>query len=175
MLYILALHIIFVITWFAGLFYIVRLFVYHSEANELVEPERSVLINHFKGAQRRLWYGITWPSMIGTYIFGFWLLNILYGTEIPGWMMLKLAFVVALTIYHMLCGRFYRFYQKDIVKFSSLQMRLWNELATVFLVAIIFIVSLKDLSNWLWLFLGILIFSMALFSAVLVYRNYRKR
>ena len=90
MLYLLALHIIFVVTWFAGLFYIVRLFVYHSEAKEKPEPERSILISHFKGAEKRLWYGITWPSAIGTYIFGIWLLVDRYGANIPEWLFLKL-------------------------------------------------------------------------------------
>jgi len=69
--YIKALHIIFVVTWFAGLFYIVRLFIYFAEAQEKPEPERSILQNQFRIMQKRLWYGITWPSAILTLIFGF--------------------------------------------------------------------------------------------------------
>ena len=102
MLYLLALHIIFVVTWFAGLFYIVRLFVYHSEADLKPEPERSILFSHFKIAEKRLWYGITWPSAIGTYIFGIALIVNIYGTNIPDWLYLKLVFVFGLTVYHLI-------------------------------------------------------------------------
>ena len=91
MLYLMALHIIFVVTWFAGLFYIVRLFVYHSEANLKPEPERSILISHFKIAEKRLWYGISLPSAVGAYIFGIALMVNLYSTNIPDWLYLKLA------------------------------------------------------------------------------------
>ena len=70
-LYIKSLHIIFIVTWFAGLFYIVRLFIYHAESNQKQEPDRSILIDHFKVAEKRLWFGITFPSMILTYVFGF--------------------------------------------------------------------------------------------------------
>ena len=79
MLYLKALHIIFVITWFSGLFYIVRLFVYHAEANEMPDTEKHVLIKHFKVAEKRLWYGITWPSAILTWIFGIWLMVSMFG------------------------------------------------------------------------------------------------
>ena len=74
MIYILPLHIIFVVTWFAGLFYIVRLFIYHTEAEKKPEPEKSILQNQYKIMERRLWYGITWPSAIFTYCLGFTLL-----------------------------------------------------------------------------------------------------
>ena len=82
-LYLKALHIIFVVTWFAGLFYIVRIFVYHSEAAGKTEPERSILMNHFKKAARPLWYGITWPSAIGTYVFGTWMIVQVYPWPMP--------------------------------------------------------------------------------------------
>ncbi|MDR9488704.1 CopD family protein, partial [Salibacter sp.] len=72
MLYIKALHIIFVVTWFAGLFYIVRLFIYHTEAEQRSEPEKSILQSQFRLMEKRLWYGITWPSAVLTMIFGIW-------------------------------------------------------------------------------------------------------
>src|SRR5580704_195967 len=97
--YLLAIHIIFVVAWFAGLFYIVRLFIYHTEANKKPEPDRSILIAHFKMAERKLLNIITWPAMIGTYIFGFWYAYELFGFSFPGWLMLKLAFVLGLTLY----------------------------------------------------------------------------
>ncbi len=175
MLYLLALHIIFVITWFAGLFYIVRLFVYHSEANNNKEPERSILMAHFKTAERRLWYGITWPSAIFTWIFGIWLLISIYGSEIPGWLYLKLVFVAGLTAYHFVCGFMFKKYQKQIIKYTGMQMRLWNEVATLFLVTIVFIVVLKDLTNWVWGLVGMLIFSILLFGAVRIYKRIREK
>src|ERR1017187_5529456 len=98
--YLLALHIIFVVTWFSGLFYIVRLFVYHAEAEKKIEPEKSILQKQYKLMEKRLWYGITWPSMIGTYVFGFWMLYENYGLNIPAWLLLKLSFVFGLTLYH---------------------------------------------------------------------------
>src|SRR5665647_2229409 len=97
--YIKALHIIFVITWFAGLFYIVRLFVYSAEANDKSEPERSILLKQFGLMQKRLWYGITWPSAILTLIFGTWI-GLLYGS-LPTWLLVKLIFVLSLFIYQL--------------------------------------------------------------------------
>lgn len=168
-----ALHIIFVVTWFAGLFYIVRLFVYHSEANLKPEPERSILISHFKIAEKRLWYGISWPSAIGAYIFGIALMVNLYSTNIPDWLYLKLAFVAGLTVYHLICGRILSHYQKDEIRYSGIKMRMWNEVATIFLVAIVFIVVMKDLTNWLKGFAGLIIFSGFLLIAIRVYKKVR--
>src|SRR6266516_2370836 len=102
-LYVLALHIIFVVTWFAGLFYIVRLFIYHAEAEKKPLSEKDILQRQYKIMEKRLWYGITWPSMIGTYVFGFWLLYDEFGFSIPGWLIMKLAFVFGLNLYHLQC------------------------------------------------------------------------
>lgn len=174
MLYLLALHIIFVVTWFAGLFYIVRLFVYHSEADLKSETERKILFAHFKIAEKRLWLGITWPSAIATYIFGIWLLLDVYGNYIPDWLYLKLGFVLLLTVYHLLCGWMFKSYQKDIIRFSGMKMRLWNEVATIFLVAIVFIVVMKDLTNWMIGAGGMIIFSLLLLMAIKIYKKKRK-
>lgn len=173
--YITALHIIFVVTWFAGLFYIVRLFIYHTEADKKPEPDRSVLINHFKGAEKRLWYGITWPSLIGTYIFGFWLVYSWFPNfNLPGWLIMKLTFILGLTIYHLQCGKMFSNLQRDQVKYSSFKLRLWNEVATLFLVAIVFIVVLKDQGNWLWGMIGLAIFAVLLLISIIMYRKKRK-
>ena len=173
-LYLKALHIIFVVTWFAGLFYIVRLFVYHSEADKKPEPERSILINHFKKAEKPLWYGITWPSMIGTYVFGFWLAYEKFGFSFPGWLLIKLAFVFGLTVYHLQCGVMFKKFQRDVIAYSSFKLRLWNEVATLFLVAIVFIVVIQDNGNWLWEIIGLIIFAILLLLAINVYRKKRK-
>ena len=173
MLYIKALHIIFVVTWFAGLFYLVRLFVYHSEANEKSEPEKSILIKHFQLAEKRLWYGITVPSACFTIIFGSWLLYEMYGNNIPSWMYLKISFVAGLLIYHLLCGRIVSQLKNGIVRFSSMQMRFWNEVATIFLISIVFIVILRDTFSWLKGLAGLIAFSVVLVGAIRIYRKLR--
>lgn len=172
---VLALHLIFIVTWFSGLFYIVRLFVYHAEANQKSEPARSILLSHFRIAEKRLWYGITWPSAIGTFIFGFWLLFGIYNTDIPDWLYLKLIFVAALFIYHLLCGQIFRHFQKDDIRYTGMQMRLWNEVATIFLVSIIFIVIHKDLTNWMKGVGALLVFSLALMAAIKIYKRLREK
>jgi len=175
MKYILPLHIIFIVTWFAGLFYIVRLFIYHTEAEKKAEPEKSILQNQYKIMERRLWYGITWPSAILTYCLGFTLLYNLYGWDIPAWLLIKLSFVFGLTLYHFQNHIIYRKLQKGNITWSSTQLRMWNELATVFLVAIVFIVTLKDTVSFMWGVIGILLFGFALWGAIMIYRKAREK
>jgi putative membrane protein len=175
MLYLKALHIIFIVTWFAGLFYIVRLFVYHAEVQDKPEPEKSVLSNHFKIASRRLWYGITWPSMILTWILGPALMIYIYGADIPGWLQLKFFFVFLLTVYHFICHRIFLNFQKDKFNWSGMKLRLWNEIATIFLVTIVFIVVTKDLTNWLYGVFGLLIFTIILLIAIKQYKRVREK
>lgn len=175
-LYVLALHIIFVVTWFSGLFYIVRLFVYHAEANKKEEPERSILQKQYKIMEKRLWYGIAWPSMIGVYIFGGWMVyeNYTYYLSAP-WFILKLSFVFGLTLYHVQCQVMLEQLKKDIFVHSPFKFRLWNEVATLFLVAIVFIVILKDTMNFAWALLGLLLFASTLYLAIRIYRNRRDK
>jgi len=170
-LYIKALHIIFVVTWFAGLFYIVRLFVYHAEAQELEEPNKSILQEQYKLMENRLWYFITLPSMILTLIFGFWLVYE-YNYWMQPWMLLKFGFVFGLVIYHHWIGSIFKQLQKDHIKFTSTQFRLINEIATLFLVAIVFVVVLKGAINWIWGTVGLLIVAGLI---TLVVKSYKKR
>src|ERR1700753_1537515 len=104
--YIKALHIIFIVTWFSWLFYMVRLFIYHTEAAEKPEPDRSILMVQFRVMIRRLWMGITWPSAILTLVFGPWML-IMMGS-IPLWLKIKLCFVAGLYLYHFSLQYIYR-------------------------------------------------------------------
>ncbi|MEC7218554.1 MAG: CopD family protein, partial [SAR324 cluster bacterium] len=104
-LYIQAIHIIGVVVWFAGLFYIGRLFVYHKEASRRPEPERKILEEQFAIMERRLWYAITWPGLCITMIFG--TLMLLY-IGLPPWIHAKLGLVVLLVGYHLYCGRLRR-------------------------------------------------------------------
>ena len=175
MLYLKAIHIIFIVTWFSGLFYMVRLFVYHSEANEKPEPEKSILINHFLAAEKRLWYGITVPSAYGTIIFGLWLSYDMFGFHFPDWLLLKLGVVLGLLIYHLICGKIFKNFQKGQINYSSMQMRIWNEVSTIFLTSIVFIVVLKDMLNWLKGLAGIILFSILLMSAIKTYKTIREK
>ena len=180
MLYLKALHIIFVVTWFAGLFYIVRLFVYHSEANSRPEPERGILSKHFRIASRRLWFGITWPSAIITLILGLSVLHvggwdkILFKPE-ARWLLVKLCFVVLLYGYHFSIHSIYKQQMKDIYKYSSQQLRIWNEVATIFLVAIVMLATVKQSLSFVWGLVGLIAFVMLLMSAIKIYKMVRQK
>lgn len=173
--YIKALHLIFVITWFAGLFYIPRLFVYHIEANEKPEPKRTILINQFKLMTRRLWYIITWPSAILTAIFAIWLLILNPSLLQFGWMHVKLVFVILLYAYHIKCHFIFAEMQSDVVKWSSNAMRLWNEVSTIILFAVIFLVILRDSLNWIYGVIGIILFSVIIMLGFKLYKRIRNR
>jgi putative membrane protein len=170
--YIKAIHIIFIVTWFSGLFYIVRLFVYYAESSELPSPEKEILQKQYKLMQKRLWYGITWPSAIITALMGT-LLVIEYGT-IPTWLWIKLGFVAFLYLYHFVCHKIFTAQQADLSPYSSQQMRLWNEVATILLVGIIFIVVLKNALSLVWGILGLAAFSLLIILGIRIYKLYRK-
>ena len=172
-LYLKALHIIFIVTWFSGMFYIVRLFIYNTEANEKAEPERSILQRQFSIMIKRLWLGITWPSAVLTLIFGPWVWYLL-GTT-PDWLVIKLLFVIGLYAYFFTLHVLYRQQSKGIFKYTSQKLRIWNEVATIFLVAIIILVVVKQNMSWLWGIVGLLLFVVLLMSAIKIYKNTRKR
>jgi putative membrane protein len=174
-LYVKALHIIFVITWFAGLFYIVRLFIYHSEAEKKTSPEKEILQKQYKLMSKRLWYIITWPSAILASVFAFWLLyeNPAY-LKMP-WMHVKLTFVLALYIYQGICHKIFIQLQNDIVKYSSFKLRIWNEVATIILFSIVFLVVLKSAINWIWGVVGIVLFSFILMFGIRLYKRIRNK
>lgn len=172
-LYIKALHIIFIVTWFAGLFYIVRLFIYHTEALEKGDPEKTILTNQFKLMSKRLWLGITWPSAIMTLIFGTTLIILQPEFLSMSYMHIKLSFVLLLYIYHFFCHRIYRKLQAGIKNYSSQQLRVWNEIASFLLVAIVFLIVVKNQLSWLWGTIGLIIFAVLLLFAIRVYRNIR--
>ncbi|PHR69040.1 MAG: protoporphyrinogen IX oxidase [Lutibacter sp.] len=174
-LYIKSLHIIFVITWFSGLFYVVRLFIYHAEAESKTSPEKEILQKQYKLMTKRLWYIITWPSAILASIFAFWMLyqNPAY-LEMP-WMQVKLIFVLALYVYHGICHRIFAQLQSDIVNYSSFKLRIWNEVATIILFSIVFLVVLKNAVNWIWGVVGIVLFSFLLMFGIRLYKTIRAK
>lgn len=173
--YLKSLHLIFVITWFAGLFYIVRLFVYQIEANEMPSPEKEILQKQYKIMTYRLWYIITWPSAVLAVIFA---ISLLYLNpaflEMP-WMQVKLGFVFLLFLYHFKCHRIYKELQNDKVNYTSNFMRLWNEGATIILFAVVFLVILKNAINWIYGVVGIILFSVLIMLGFKFYKRIRTK
>jgi putative membrane protein len=172
-LYIKALHIIFIVTWFSGMFYIVRLFIYNTEAGDKPEPEKNILQKQFKLMTKRLWLGITWPSAVLTLIFGAWLFY-LYG-YFPQWLMIKLCFVLGLYVYHFSLHLIYKQQSRGIFRYSSQQLRIWNEVATLFLVAIVMLVVVKQNLSFLWALLGLFLLMLLLLLAIRIYKLIRKK
>jgi putative membrane protein len=173
--YLKSLHLIFVITWFAGLFYIVRLFVYQIEANEKPSPEREILLKQYKIMTYRLWYIITWPSAILASLFAFSLLYLMPAWLQMPWMHVKLGFVFLLYLYHLKCHQMYQQLQKDEFKHTSNFMRLWNEGATLILFAVVFLVILKNAVNWIYGVIGIFLLSIILMLGFKIYKRIRER
>lgn len=173
--YVKALHIIFIVTWFAGLFYMVRLFVYFCEAQKKENIEKAILSHQYKIMMKRLWYIITWPSMILAVTFGCWLL--IAQTDLFGqpWMHAKLVFVLLLIAYHHMCGAIYKKFKKDIVTTTSAKMRLWNEVATLLLFAIVFLVELQNEMSALIGVGGLIGTSLVLMAGVKIYKKYRSK
>jgi len=139
MLWLKALHLIFMVTWFAGLFYLPRLFVYHAMSDDSISRER------FKVMERKLFYGIMTPGMVLTFIFGFWMLGdyawAIYGHS--GWLHAKLSLLMLLVIYHILCGRWLVDFRDDKNQRSDVFYRWMNEVPVLFLVAIIILAVVK--------------------------------
>ena len=172
-LYIKALHIIFIVTWFSGMFYIVRLFIYNAEAQEKERVERDILTRQFSIMIKRLWLGITFPSAILTLIFGSLMWYLLGVT--PEWLMLKLGFVVGLYAYFFTLNAIYQQQMKGIFRYTSQQLRIWNEVATIFLIAIVMLVVVKDNMSFVWGLLGLFLFVVLLLSAINLYKILRRK
>ena len=168
-----AFHLIFVITWFAGLFYIPRLFIYQIEANSRSKVEKDILTKQFKIITKRLWLIITWPSAILAILFGA-ILFVLNPTLLNfEWMKIKLFFVVLLFIYHIKTHLIYKELQNNIINYSSNFMRYWNEGATIILFAVIFLIILKDSSSWIFGLIGLVFLSLFLVLGIKIYKKIR--
>ena len=173
--YIKALHLIFVITWFAGLFYIPRLFIYHIEASAKPAPENDILSTQLKIMTKRLWYIITWPSAILATLFAVWLLVLMPGWLQMPWMHVKLTFVLLLFAYHFKTHHIFKQLQQDRITWTSTQMRLWNEVSTLILFAVIFLVILRDALNWIYGVVGIFVLAGMLMLGVKIYKRLRSK
>lgn len=138
MLYVKAFHIIAMVAWFAGLFYLPRLFVYHADTQD------EISIHRFKIMEKRLYYGISWPAAVLTTLLGLWLLS--YNSDYylkAGWMHAKLSLVVLLWIYHLFCGHYLKLFAQNKNQKNSRFFRIYNETPTLFLIAIVILVVVK--------------------------------
>ena len=168
-----ALHLIFMVSWFAGLFYTVRLFIYYSEADDTFKENSFFIKKQYQLMQKRLWFIIAWPAMLLTLVFG-----VLMLVENPAflsipYMHIKLTLVFFLFVYHILCHFIYLQQQKNINRYSSGYLRLWNEVATIFLVSIVFVIVLKNQLDWIYGTIGFFLFGFLLFGAVQLYKRLR--
>jgi len=135
MLWVKALHVIFMVTWFAGLFYLPRLFVYHAQAADAISIER------FKIMERKLYFGIMTPGAILTVLFGAWLW-LGYGIT-GGWLHAKLALVVVLGAYHVYCGKLLGDFKRDRNRHGHVWYRWFNELPVLILIGVVILVVVK--------------------------------
>ncbi len=174
-LYLKALHIIFIVCWFAGLFYIVRLFVYYAEAQLKSEPEKRILSEQYQLMTNRLWYIITWPAAVLAVIFGIgmFVYNPILFTQ--PWMHVKLFFVLLLLIYHFKCQQFVTQIEKATLNKTSAFFRLWNEGATIILFAVVFLAVLKSAVHWIYGLIGIIAFSFLLMMGYKFYKKIREQ
>lgn len=167
-----ALHLIAMVAWFAGLFYLPRLLIYAVEAQEKPPAEREPLLAQLEVMGRRLWRGIAWPAMVATLVFGLWL-AVLYGGWARPWLHAKLTLVTCLVGYHFVCGRLRRQVAARACRWTSHRLRLWNEVATVLLVAIVLVATLKDAALSWEVAAGVGAVIAVLTAAVYVYRRVR--
>jgi putative membrane protein len=178
--YIKAFHIIFVVTWFAGMFYMPRLFIYNTEANQQPEAEKVILQKQFTVMMKRLWYGITWPSAILTLILG---MSVMFNgrwnhslLQPEGrWLLVKLFFVTALYLYHLSLHQLLKQQLVGNFTYSSQQLRIWNEVATVFLIAIVLLAVVKQSLSFVWGLAGLFLFIIVLLAAIRIYKAIREK
>jgi len=180
MVYIKALHIIFIVTWFAGLFYMPRLFIYNTEAEEKSGEEKRILHEQFAVMMKRLWHGITIPSAILTLIFGPVLMFLegwdkLLFVEAGRWLLIKWVFIIFLYLYFISLHLIFKQQLNGIFKYTSQQLRIWNEVATIFLIAIVMLAVVKQSISLVWGLTGLVLFIILLMSAIGIYKAIRSR
>lgn len=170
-----AFHIIGVVVWFAGLFYLVRLFIYHVEANEQPEPARSILKNQYQIMEKRLYRIITTPGMLVTVAMAIGLLTTEPDILKSGWLHVKLGLVAVLLAYHHYCGRLMKKLAADECKWTSKQLRALNEAPTLLLVVIVMLAVFKNnlpTDMTAWVIFGLIV-SMA--ATIQLYAKKRQR
>jgi putative membrane protein len=151
-----------------------RLFVYIIESNQKPEPERSILLKQLNMMASRLWFGITWPSAIITLGMGTALIVNQPEWLQQGFMHIKLTLVFLLYLYHFSLQYVFNQLRRGVMRYTSQQMRMWNEVATLFLISIVFIIVLKNALSMLWGLLGLLCVTALIFAGIAVYKRTRK-
>jgi len=172
-----AIHIIGFVAWFAGLFYLVRMFVYHVESRLKPEPDRSILVNQFALMEQRVYKIICMPAMLITWVGGLAMIH-LYGMDwfkVNTWLHAKLFLLTILTIYHFWCGQLIKKLGSNKVSISGFQFRLINEIPSLFLFSIVFLATYRNLTDAAKLFGAVLLFGIFLFLGARMYRQSREK
>jgi len=169
-----ALHIITMVLWFSGTFYLVRLFTYYIEAKKKDEPEMIILQRQYSIMMRRLLYMVTWPGLLLLLLFGTWLLVSDPSLLKQPYMHIKLGMVMLLVIYHLINQRIYNRTIKGVINMSAFTLRLWNEVATIFLVTIVFVVVLKTV-DWRYGLFGIFLLVVAIWLGIFLRKKFREK
>lgn len=175
--YVKSLHIIFIISWFVGLFYLPRIFVYHTDACKKPSPEKEILQAEYARIAKLLFNAIMNPAMYLALGTGFWMVYASWWSNfgLHRWLHIKLLFVIGVVIFHFVCRKLMLELRASKFRLSSLQLRLFNELATVLLFAIVFLVVIKSSLDWIWGVIGLLIFSIVILSAVRIVKIIREK
>jgi len=171
------LHIVGFVAWFAGLFYLGRMFVYHVEAMDKPQPERDILIKQFNIMEWRVYKIILIPARNITWSFGI-LMIVAYGWDwfkVNYWLHTKLVLVYALSVYQGSCQRMIKRLEKGEKPMDSFRFRLFNEVPTIFLLSISLLAVLKNNLNFLFAFVGILLFGFLLFWGTKKYKEIREK
>lgn len=152
-----------------------RLFVYFAEAETKTPEEKRILQAQFKIMQRRLWYGITWPSSIAVFFFGSALVSQFWPLTDHPWLILKLIFVAGLYAYHFFLHKIFKQQQLNNISFSPMALRVINEISTIFLVSIVFLVVLKNVLSMVYGIVGLFFFIALLIVAIKAYKKLREK
>jgi putative membrane protein len=170
-----SLHIIFVVSWFAGLFYLPRLLVYHVEAQDKDVQAKEILSKQFEKMEKLLFNAIMIPAMWLTWLTGISMIYITWWDNFQAhtWLHLKLTFVVGITIYHFVCRHLIRKFRASEFILSGGQLRLFNEIATILLVAVVFLVIAKNTFDMLMGMGGFIIFAIVIMAAVTIVKKIR--
>jgi putative membrane protein len=170
-------HIIGFVAWFSGMFYLVRMFVYHREAMDRTEPQRSILIEQYKIMEGRVYRIIMTPAMNITWICGIAMI-LIHGMEwfkMNNWLHIKIFLLVILSWYHYYCKDVMGKLALEKSKFNPFQFRLMNEVPTLFLLAIVLLAVFKNSINAIYIFLAVILFGFLLFLGAKWYRRIREK
>jgi putative membrane protein len=173
--YVKAIHIVSVVSWFAGLFYLIRLFIYHVEAFDKEELEKNILHNQYKIMEQRLWSIITLPASILTLVTGSWMLYLNQSFLNQPWMHIKLTAVVLLFMYQFKSVAIMNKLGLGEKVWTSTKLRLWNEVATILLVAIVFLVVVQNSMSMLYGVLGLVALGVTMMIFVKIYKKRREK